>query len=78
MKDSIDAVLSVYYAEIKTNQKLIKNLDKAITDIVQTLPEERILQSIPGIGSVYSAGIIAEIGSIDRFDTEAQLAKSLV
>ncbi|MCZ9646899.1 IS110 family transposase, partial [Lactobacillus crispatus] len=75
MKDSIDAVLSVYYAEIKTNQKLIKNLDKAITDIVQTLPEERILQSIPGIGSVYSAGIIAEIGSIDRFDTEAQLAK---
>ena len=75
MKDSIDAVLSVYYTEIKTNQKLIKNLDKAITDIVQALPEERILQSIPGIGPVYSAGIIAEIGSIDRFDTEAQLAK---
>ena len=37
MKDSIDAVLSVYYTEIKTNQKLIKNLDKAITDIVQAL-----------------------------------------
>ena len=26
MKDSIDAVLSVYYTEIKTNQKLIKNV----------------------------------------------------
>ncbi|TDN07254.1 hypothetical protein CEE84_11985, partial [Lactobacillus crispatus] len=28
MKDSIDAVLSVYYAEIKTNQKLIKSYEK--------------------------------------------------
>lgn len=75
MKDSIDAVLSVYYTEIKTDQKLIGNLDKAIARIIETLPESKILQSIPGIGPVYSAGIIAEIGNIDRFNTEAQLAK---
>jgi hypothetical protein len=61
MKDSIDAVLAVYYTEIKTNQSLIKDLDKAIARIVEVLPEARILQSIPGIGPVYSAGIIAEI-----------------
>lgn len=75
MKDSIDAVLAVYYTEIKTNQSLIKDIDKAIARIVEALPEARILQSIPGIGPVYSAGIIAEIGSIDRFDNEAGLAK---
>ena len=75
MKDSIDAVLAVYYTEIKTNQSLIKDLDKAIARIVEALPEAKILQSIPGIGPVYSAGIIAEIGSIDRFDNEAGLAK---
>lgn len=75
MKDSIDAVISVYYTEIKTNQKLVKDLDKSIARIVETLTETKILQSIPGIGPVYSAGIIAEIGSIDRFDNEAKLAK---
>lgn len=75
MKDSIDTVLAVYYTEIKTDQKLIKNLDKSIAQIVDALPEAKILQSIPGIGPVYSAGIIAEIGSIDRFDNEAKLAK---
>ena len=61
--------------EIKTDQKLISNLDKAIARIIQALPEAKILQSIPGIGPVYSAGIIAEIGNINRFDSEAQLAK---
>lgn len=33
---------------------------------------------IKGIGSVYSAGIIAEIGGINRFDNHAQLAKYAV
>lgn len=75
MKDSIDTVLAVYYTEIKTDQKLIKDLDKSITQIADALPEAKILQSVPGIGPVYSAGIIAEIGSIDRFDNEAKLAK---
>lgn len=75
MKDSIDSVLAVYSAEIGTYKKLIPDLDKSISRIVSTLPEAKILESIPGIGKVYSAGIIAEIGSIDRFDTEAQLAK---
>lgn len=71
MKDSIDSVLAVYSAEIGTYKKLISDLDKSISRIVSTLPEAKVLESIPEIGKVYSAGIIAEIGSIDRFDTEA-------
>ncbi len=31
--------------------------------------------SIPGIGKVYSAGIIAEIGDINRFQSQASVAK---
>lgn len=50
-------------------------MDKSITRIVDALPEAKILQSVPGIGPVYSAGIIAEIGNIGRFDNEAKLAK---
>jgi transposase len=31
--------------------------------------------SIPGIGPVYTAGILAEIGQIERFEDQAKLAK---
>lgn len=33
------------------------------------------LETIPGIGPVFSAGIIAEIGQIERFDDETKIAK---
>lgn len=73
--NSVDTVLSVYAEEIKALQKMIKDLDKAIEKVVKVTDEEQILRSIPGIGPVYAAGILAEIGQIDRFDNEAKLAK---
>lgn len=73
--NSVDTVLSVYAEEIKAFQKMIKDLDKAIEKVVQVTDEEQILRSIPGIGPVYAAGILAEIGQIERFDNEAKLAK---
>ncbi|KGL39228.1 IS110 family transposase, partial [Listeria newyorkensis] len=33
------------------------------------------LTSIPGVGKVYAAGLIAEIGQIDRFEDQTKLAK---
>lgn len=38
-------------------------------------PESKSLLSVLGIGPVYAAGIIAEIGQIERFENEAKLAK---
>lgn len=39
-------------------------------------PEEyTVLNSIPGIGKVYSAGILAEIGSVKAFQNANSLAK---
>ena len=73
--NSVDAVLSVYAEEIKAFQKMIKDLDKSIEKVVKVTDDEQILRSIPGIGPVYAAGILAEIGQIDRFDNEAKLAK---
>lgn len=74
--DSVDTVLSVYAEEIKAFQKMIKDLDKSIERVVKvTEKEEEILRSIPGIGPVYAAGILAEIGQVDRFSNEAKLAK---
>ena len=62
--------------EIDTFNEL-KAIDKAILQTVQGLnPEEyTVLNSIPGIGKVYSAGILAEIGSIKAFQNANQLAK---
>ena len=60
---------------IRAFEQEIKTVDKAIKDIMETLPEATCLMSIPGIGPVYAAGILAEIGQIDRFDHEGKLAK---
>ena len=50
-----------------------KEFDKAISAQMELLPN--VLISIPGIGPVFSAGIMAEIGDIHRFGNHAQLAK---
>lgn len=74
-QDSVDIVLSVYAREIRSLTSLIKELDQAIQEIVETLPEYQCLTSIPGVGPVYAGGILAEIGQIERFENEAKIAK---
>jgi transposase len=75
VQDSVDVVLATYVRLIQTLKKQIKELDKSIIALFEIVPEAKCLTSIPGIGLVYAAGIIAEIGQIERFDNEAQLAK---
>ncbi|MGM0219262.1 transposase [Enterococcus sp. AZ126] len=74
-QESVDIVLGVLAREIRSLEKLIKDLDKAINDLVVVLPEYQCLTSIPGIGPVYAAGILAEIGQIERFHDETKIAK---
>lgn len=72
---SIDKILGVLARNIRGLEKSIKDLDKAIIDIVLSMPEYKCLESIPGVGPVYAAGIIAEIGQIQRFDDQTKIAK---
>ena len=51
----------------------MKEYDKAIEKQLQSISQT--LTSIKGIGNVYAAGIIAEIGDINRFSGQASLAK---
>src|SRR5699024_9491964 len=74
-EESVDRVLSVLVRQIRSFEKSIKEIDKAIEEIVETLPEYQCLTSVPGIGKVYAVGIIAEIGQIERFENQAQIAK---
>ncbi len=73
VNDSVNQVLAISLSSIKALKSQIKSFDKAISEQIKCIPNT--LTSIPGIGPVYCAGIIAEIGDINRFDNQAALAK---
>ena len=73
VNDSVNQVLSISISSIKALEAQIKEFDKAIAAQMELLPN--VLISIPGLGPVFSAGIMAEIGDINRFENHAQLAK---
>jgi len=73
VNDSINQAMSVSIANMRFLEKQVKTLDAAILKQFEIIPNTII--SIPGIGKVYSAGIIAEIGDIRRFKSQASVAK---
>jgi transposase len=73
VEDSIDILLATSIEAIRSIKAQIKQLDKAIEKIVDGIPNT--LKTIPGIGPVFCAGILAEIGDINRFKDQAALAK---
>lgn len=73
VNDSVNQAMSVSIATMRALDCQIKVLDKAIEQQFQIIPNT--LTSIPGIGKVYSAGIIAEIGDVHRFNSHASVAK---
>src|SRR5690606_38235447 len=75
VEDSIDLLLGTSIEVIRTLQKQVKEIEKGIERIMVGLEESKTLQSIPGIGPVFTAGIIAEIGQIERFKDETKIAK---
>ena len=73
MKDPVNLSLSVTLSVIQHMESEVKRLDKAIAKLMKAIPNT--LESIKGIGTVYAAGLIAEIGDIERFKNHSALAK---
>jgi transposase len=73
VNDSVNQVLSISISSMRAMQAQIKSLEKEIERQFVNIPNT--LTSVPGIGPVFSAGIIAEVGDINRFDGQASLAK---
>ena len=73
VNNSVNQAMAVSIATMRALEKQIKVLDKAIEQQFQIIPNT--LTSVPGIGKVYSAGIIAETGDIHRFNSQASVAK---
>lgn len=73
LASSIDLILATILQTIRALEEAPKEVDRAIEKEFRAFPNT--LQSIKGIGPVYSAGIFSEIGDIHRFPTEDALAK---
>lgn len=71
--DSVNQVLALSIISMRYLKEQIKSFDKAIELQLQSIPNT--LTSVKGIGLVFSAGIIAEVGDIKRFSNQAALAK---
>ncbi len=73
VNNSVNQAMAVSIASMRTLKEQLKVPDKAIEKQFEIIPNT--LTSVPGIGKVYSAGIIAEIGDIRRFNSQASVAK---
>src|SRR5690606_40034783 len=56
LEGSVDVVLATYAMMIKTLNQQIKELDKSIDALLETIPESQCLLSVPGIGPVFEIG----------------------
>ena len=71
--NSVNQLLAISVSTIRALEKSIKAFDVEIARIIDVIPNT--LSSVPGIGKVFTAGLIAEIGNVSQFNSQASLAK---
>ncbi|CEP66577.1 Transposase, IS116/IS110/IS902 [Moorella glycerini] len=64
-RDAVDVTLAMSLETIRFFETQQKKIDQVIAKELKAIPQT--LDTVPGIGPVYSADIIAEIGDISRF-----------
>lgn len=72
LRDPVRLVLQKTMINIRTMQANLKAVDAAIARELKGIPQT--LDSVPGLGPVWTAGLISEIGDIKRFPNDAALA----
>jgi transposase len=74
LTDIYQTIISSYAQRILELQKEIKDIDKKLDGIGEKNKEVNHLKTIPGIATKLASRFIGEIGNIDRFPSEKQLA----
>jgi transposase len=59
--------------ELRLLREHLSELESEITSVVEQAREGQILRSLPGVGPIMAASIIAAIGSINNFSSAAKL-----
>jgi transposase len=73
LQEPLRLVLGTTLASIRSLQQQLKTLDKTIAQELAAIPQT--LSSVPGLGPVWTAAIIAELGDISRFDDQGAIAQ---
>lgn len=73
LDEPLRVVLSTTMASIRGLQQQVKLLDQTIARELVSIPQT--LDSVPGLGPVWTAGLIAELGDIQRCANEEALAQ---
>jgi len=74
MVEALEAEGRLLLTHIETTEKVTHDLQKKITTLLSSHHEAPWLLSIPGVGVVSAATLLAEVKTIDRFPTEAKFA----
>lgn len=74
MVEPVNLVLSSSLQTIRTLGAQLKPLDEAIAAELGAAPPQTI-ETVPGLGPVFTSGIVAEIGDVRRFESEESVAK---
>ncbi len=72
-ESALRAAIGSHMAILQSLKQQIRVLETEIADRMEAIPGK--LQTIPGMGPVFEAGIISEIGPIDRFHSDDELAR---
>ncbi len=67
-------MINLYLKELASLKGLITKVDKVIKVKSRSLPEIKVLESIPGIGTTTAFLLASEIGDINRFDDPKHFA----
>ncbi|HHV75387.1 transposase [Thermoanaerobacterium butyriciformans] len=73
MCDTVSMTLTLTLENIRFLESQLKKLDKEISKQLNGF--RQTLTTIPGFGNVLAAGLVAEIGDVDRFKNECAVAK---
>jgi len=74
LTDIYQTIILSYAQRILELQKEIEDLDKKLDEIGEESKEVNHLKTIPGVATKLASRLIGEIGDIDRFPAEKQLA----
>ena len=68
------ALVSEMAAEVLRARNRIASVDARLEELLCARPEAEVVRSLPGMGLVFAAEFLSEVGTLSRFDSGDSLA----